>query len=353
MKKIWSGKSSGRRVARDYSRRYYGNPLFMSKRRSRGQSARPKSGGRLLFGALAGILTAAGLWYAVWSPAFSVKSVTVAGASASTENALRAIVSERFKKKTLAFFPQSHLFFFDREAAMADVQERFFLDQIVIRKKMPDALAIEVREKTMRLALMTKSGFRAADASGYVIRELYSEELAELGDLPPDVASLPVRGLGAAEIILPEKDDSGPVSAPKAPGPAAAAEDAAKNRFPLVIDSADKPRKPGDNVFAPPTVALVLEAFVRLPDVTGEAVRWFEIDEAAETVTVTLAGDWKVMLTTAVPLDTQAEHLGLVLKEKIAPKRSLIEYVDLRYNEKIFYRLKEAAGATAAPQPQP
>ena len=54
-----------------------------------------------------------------------------------------------------------------------------------------------------------------------------------------------------------------------------------------------------------------------------------------------MVGDWHILLATASPFDVQVERLSIVLKEKIGAKKSVLEYVDLRYNERIFFRLKD------------
>ena len=69
-------------------------------------------------------------------------------------------------------------------------------------------------------------------------------------------------------------------------------------------------------------------------------VRWFEKGEDGKSVDVTVGADWKILLSTALPFDAQAERLGVVLKEKIGARAADLDYVDLRYNEKIYFRMK-------------
>ena len=45
-----------------------------------------------------------------------------------------------------------------------------------------------------------------------------------------------------------------------------------------------------------------------------------------------------VSLPTLIPFETQATRLSLVLREKIGERRGELEYVDLRYDERIFFR---------------
>ncbi len=99
-------------------------------------------------------------------------------------------------------------------------------------------------------------------------------------------------------------------------------------------------------------MTLVMAAYGLLPDIAGP-VKWLRVDEPAESVTAVMAGDWNVNMTTALPFDVQGQRLSLILKEKIGAQKPLLEYVDLRYKDKIYFRLKEppapADKTTAAP----
>ena len=88
---------------------------------------------------------------------------------------------------------------------------------------------------------------------------------------------------------------------------------------------------------------LILQANNRLPDICGSPVRWFTVDRSVDAVDATIAGDWHVFLGASIPFDTQGERLSLVLKEKVGGRKNELEYVDLRYNERIFFRYRQDA----------
>ena len=160
----------------------------------------------------------------------------------------------------------------------------------------------------------------------------------------PEIASVLVNALGAEMVelsTLQPESASDELEAAKRNG----------NEFPLIFDDEHDgdpfmdEYRPGETAFVATTVALVLQANTRLPDITGSAVRWFNIREKDEAVDVMMEGDWHVYLTTALPFDIQGERLTLILREKVGGDRGRLQYVDLRYNERIFFKLRPISEA--------
>ncbi len=319
MQRTWS-KNKNRRAIRDYHRRYYGNPMFPSL--SRKNSRRSDSTGTPARG-IATILLAltviVALWYAIWSPAFRVSAITVNGASPETETTVRAALAEYMGDAALWIFPRANIFFFNDAAAKIIVGSKVVLDGIDVQTKLPNTVVVDVREKITRAALDANGRLYAIDASGMVIRELGDKEAVMLGDLPPGLSAVPVEGSGVPS--------------------------AQKNGLPLILLSSNDSTAiaVGSQPFSAATMAVIFQAFSRLSDVAGADVRWFTPDEPAGSVDATMQGGWEVYLSTSIPFDMQADRLALVLKDKIGKQKSSLEYVDLRYNERVFFRLKTAA----------
>lgn len=346
---------------RDFNRQRYGNPMF------------PRAGGRLLRGrssarrgpglavpkgmiALVALVAAlaGGLWYLIWSPALRIASFDVQGASAPTEETVRQALEGYAGGSTLLAFPRRNILFFSEGAARKEIEKAIFLAGVDIRKKLPGTVVVTVREKTVKAVMERDGRLFALDESGFVIRELSGKELALMGDLPPGLVAVPVEGLGAESVDL-SAPPPAPAPAPAKTGAAAAKKEEPapdktpekpKNAWPLILDKRSEDdhkdvRKPGAQAFSSATIALILQANARLPDVAGEPVRWFIPDETSDSVDAVMAAGWHVYMATATPFDVQAERLSLILKEKVGARRPALEYVDLRYNERIFFRLKD------------
>ncbi len=351
--------SRQRKFVRDFHRQRYGNPLFpnVGSRiiRRGGRSPRRPSAGipkKAALLAAAAVAAAGALWYLFWSPALRITAFDVQGASGATEETIRAALGSYADGQAFLVFPRRGILVFGEGAARKAVEDAVFLDGVEIRKKLPGTIVVTVREKAMKAVFERTGRLFALDDAGFVIRELSGKEIAQMGDLPPGLNAVQVPGLGAESVDVaappakPAADAKKPADGSKS-GAADAAPQPPKNAWPLILDRrSEDPRRdawrPGSQAFSAETIALVLQANGRLPDVAGEPVRWFIPDETSDSVDAVMAGDWHVYLATATPFDVQAERLSLVLKEKIGNRRPDLQYVDLRYNERIFYRLKDA-----------
>lgn len=349
----WSRNPRPRKFVRDFHRQRYGNPLFprLSSSRPSRPSFRSRGGAKLPKGAIAlatvGLLAAFGAWYAIWSPALRVKDVEIVGATPATEEAVRKAIDGYADGHAMLIFPRDNVLLFSESGARVAIEAAVFLDGVDIRKKLPDTVTVTIREKTIKAAMELGGRLHGLDESGFVVRELAGKEVAQMHDLPPGFNMVGVEGLGAESMDVPDAPKDAKADPAKEAEAKAKALKESKNVWPLIIDKRTPDprkdrRKPGTQAFSATTVGLVLQANARLPDVTGEAIRWFVPDEASDSVDALMAGEWHVYLATATPLDVQADRLGLVLKEKVGARRADLEYVDLRYNERIFYRLKDA-----------
>ncbi len=308
---------------------------------SRFGEGRPKS---LAAIAILATLAAGAAWYLFWSPAFRVREVEIRGASADTEQIIRGLIDRRLAGRRLLILPENSMFVFDQAAAMKGIGRSLFLDELQMTQKLPGRLTVDIRERALRSVLLTDKRFWGLDGAGLILRELTAREIEALGDLPPDIGSASVPELGA------ESMDVRPDDAAK-PGKESAAADVEPvknnvNKYPVIIDGATgskapaKEKRPGDSAFTETVMALILQANARLPDLTGARVRWFSVRDSGETIDATMDGDWLIYLTALLPFDVQGSRLALVLKERIGSRKNELEYIDLRYNERIFFRFK-------------
>lgn len=357
-----------RRISRDYHRPRTGNPLFPRANRSYGRTPRVKRfEGRSLW-LLAAIGTAGLIWYVIWGDALKIKNVVVNGAAAAAETAIRAGLTEYRNGKTLGIFSHDNELFFNRAAALKAVSGLVVLEQIEIRKRLPHGVTVDVTEKSTRAALDKNGRLFALDESGHVIRELTSVETGLLQTLPPGMDTVSSAGLGAEAVEMPVPAADVASSAPSndsvgkdgrevgtLPLIRSTERPAAATSYPVgdasVTSDGSRPfedsrpvaLKPGDVGVSAAAMRLVMQAVTRLPDISGEKIRWYAVDPSSETVEGITESGWRILMSTALPFDTQGERLGIVLKEKIGNKRDKLEYVDLRYNERIFLRYKDGA----------
>jgi len=333
--KVYHGKNNNRGI-RDYNRRRLGNPLFKNKTR---QKRRTRDFGhirRIILLVILGVALVGGLWYLFWSQAFRITEIEIEGAGADTEQIIRDILEERLQERRFLLLPQSAIFIYDANQASQDVLDQIFLDQLEIRKRLPHTLTVNLQERTAVAAFIDGGDILALDESGHVIRSLTRRERISLTDLPESVGQVDSGELGAESVDVAEIE--GVTEETGEPD----LEELRRNSnpMPLVLDrqTAAGGYEPGDQPVSPEVLLLILQVHDRLADVTGSGVRWYSLESAKDTVDVLNRAGWHVYLTTMIPFDKQAERLTLVLKEKIGERKNELEYVDLRYDERIFFR---------------
>ena len=327
-----------RRVVRDFHRPRYGNPMFpRSGARQQRRPNRPANPWTLRL--TAGAFGIAALWYALWSPAFTITTVTVTGVSPAAEDAIRAGIAQHEKGSTLFVFPNANALVFDQAGALKDISSKVILDRITLRKKLPHTIVVEAAEKIGRAALDEGGRLFALDESGVIVRELSESELNQLAELPPSMDAVQVAGLGAESVPVAGTTTAAPAALPAEKAPQ-------QGTVPLVMLESLEAGKdarstaPGTAIIPTAAMRIVLQAHARLSDIAGARVRWYVVRAASETVEAVMEGDWRVLMSSALPFDAQGERLALVLKEKIGARKPKLEYVDLRYNERIFFRMK-------------
>lgn len=277
-------------------------------------------------------------WYAIWGTAFRIDNIEVTGVSVPAEEAIRAGIDRHVDGNLLGMFPRSNVLFFDTEKALADVSGHVALEQITVRKRFPHTIVVTAGEKIARAALDRDGRLYALDETGMIIRELSEDEITALGVLPPGMDAVPTQGLGAETVeVASAKPAVAPTAVPS------------KESVPLIMAAPDartgttQEAQPGATAVPSAAMRLILQAHVRLPDIADDTIRWFIVQPSSETIEAITTAGWKILMSSALPFDVQGDRLGIVLKEKIGARKASLDYIDLRYNERIFFRMKGEA----------
>lgn len=312
-------------------RRHAGNPYFNKHRRS----STSDSGWKqylLLIGLPAAILLLIG--YLVWGPTLKVKQIAVNGATESTERALRQIVNAQLSRP--GFLPPDNVLLFDEERLADTIGKSYFLEDLKIEKRLPGHLDISVVEKSVRLALLADQRFLGLDAEGYLVRELTEAEASMLGPLPPDFGQALAPELGAEEAVI---EDEAAAEA------GLADEDNGPTGYPIITlsnDPADRSDlQAGGQPIQASAASFIIQAASQLSDYTDEpAVRYVSRGRDSDTVEAVMRVGWEAYFSASQPFDRQANKLSLILRDKVGSRRQDLEYVDLRYGERIFFKFK-------------
>ncbi|MFA6603536.1 MAG: hypothetical protein WCT10_01685 [Patescibacteria group bacterium] len=320
-----SGWSAPRRAGQNNHRPFWPSRLFLTT-------------------ATTGAVLIIAFWAAFWAPWFRITDVRIENASPSTVDSVKELIYGQFRRMSWLILPQDNILIFDVDSAARMISDNFIFDDLKIEKKLPNQLTISVREKTVRAVYWDNERFWALDGTGFVIRETNDREIKTITRLPPEISAMETPADAATTAAA--ETAAAPLSPPSTKPPAIQTKtpsDRLDGGYPLIIGAADKKTAaPGDVVVPPALLSLILQAHARLPDLAEQSV-WFRLMNGKDSVEAVMESGWRVYLTSNTPFDVQASRLAVVLRDKIGDRRSELDYIDLRYDERIFIRFKDGS----------
>ncbi|MBI4598747.1 hypothetical protein HY734_00950 [Candidatus Uhrbacteria bacterium] len=262
-------------------------------------------------------LTAAGIGLGVMvaltsflltSPRFLLTSVRIEGTQTIRPQAIRSVVEEYLNKDRWLFFKARHRLLFQTTALDAELRKQFVFEQVEIALKPPEVV-VSVAEKTAVSLWSSGEHTYLLDARGIALREVSLDERTELLSPPPLY------------------------------GPFRAGQDTSAGTLPLVAceDTSAQPVAIGDELL--PEVRLAsIRQFVERLKTLGISVERCATDPRIGTwMTAFTEAGYAVLFDPALPIDSQADNLAVVLRERV-PDPSRLQYVDVRFGDYVYYK---------------
>lgn len=319
-------------------RRRSGNPYFNRSRRSVGPELPSLRTVSLAAGWVIGLAV---FYYLIWGSPFAIREIGITGASPDTERSIRRIIDEQLEGGGI--FPSRNIVFFDEDRAISRIGQDFLLESLDIRKTLPGSLAMTVTEKTVRGALLADGRFLGLDGSGFVVRELTDGEAASLGPLPPEYEQVLAPELGAETAFVSDAEAVGEGQDEKESGTPT------ENRpsLPLILlDPTPNDKgtvQVGGHPVPAPVMSLITVAFEKMAVRVGESpIRFVSRGPDTESAEMLMESGWKAYFGSDQPFDSQIDRLVMILRDKVGERRPELEYVDLRYGERIFFKFRDA-----------
>ncbi|HBA36416.1 TPA: hypothetical protein DCZ15_00915 [Candidatus Falkowbacteria bacterium] len=271
-----------KKIRQDYHRKNLANPFFPRKKKGKsGHSLR-----WLIFFAL--LLILAG-WFFLASSFWRLQAVTVIGLTRISTAEIEQIIWSQADQSRYLIFKQSNIFLFDREAAAQTIASEYNLAGAVVERSWPRALRIQAQERPYAFIFQEGSGFFHTSADGYVIKEPTVVD-EELNKYP----------------ILENKNENS------------------------LLDDRDR------IVIKEDYLNFFLKLSEQLAGQTEVRADKFIIDQELNMITVKFFDGPAVYFNVKNDAGEQLERLLLVKKEKIKDNFSKMNYIDLRYGDRIF-----------------
>ncbi len=258
-------------------------------------------------------------------------------------------IADQLGKRKMLIFPQKNILFFERGEVEKKIMRELALDQLKISKKLPDRLEISYRTRDPYVILANYNGYALADKNGIVFK-FKSVEAPKI-DVPKEIIpdeylspdkSEPAEGEEAKNF---EKiEDKTPLSE-KQQREATREEyfiflyDMLKDRgLPIIYCGSDDIIMGKENL-SKRIIDYAAEIFDSINKRKEFAVNYFYLNnfEAGEIEVYTDEG-WKILFNMDNSAESQIKKLYITLNEKIKDVREELQYIDLRYPERIYYK---------------
>jgi len=273
------------KIRQDYNRKDLQNPFF--KKKKKGSVKIKKSWFKFCL-----VLILAGLIFLIWfflsAKFFEIKEIRIEGLTRFSEEEISMYVTEQENNTRLGIFKESNIFLFDKEEVMQNINQEYNFSKLEIRKKLPNILELRIEERPYAFIFQQGEGFYYSSPEGFIFDVEVSEEAK------------------SHYFILENKNEQNLIN---------------DNSTINIKDS-------------------YIEFIFKLNNLLSEeeelTLDRFIIDQEFNTIKVDFKDGPVVFFNTKTEAESQVGRLTLVKKEKIRDNFNRVEYIDLRYGDRIF-----------------
>lgn len=279
---------------------------------------------------------ASGVYLLLFSPQFVIDFVDVKNDEGVDATGVRSLVFQQMEGRRALVLPQRNLLFFNEESARKTIWDTYALDKLVIEKHFPRTLVITITGTPFAVAWLGQGDkWYHLDAKGRMAREVdpkllspvaarlaVSDAFASLLDKPSDIKGVKLVKGAPLERSKESKSDT------------------VKNgaSIPLVMDIDRGPVTDGEQVIDQKKASCISRAPAVLSGI-GLTPLYFKTTRSnVDVIAVTTEG-WEVLLNSYGDLDEQVKNLDIVLRTKVKDDRKKLKYVDVRFDNRIFFKL--------------
>lgn len=273
----------------------YKNPFFPKNRRGGAGRKKANLRGILLAVIIAVVLGGWGYLF-LKSSYFTISRIDVYGDSETMRKAVLDSVNLLSSGRKWLVLPENNIYIFPKAEAEEKIKQQLILEELVITKQYPNVLRVDFKVKKPAIQLASEKWLYVLDASGEVIERK-----------PSDGSASSTLGLAAAEM---------PVL------------DGGKNDLEISSRGIE-----GD------LAQFIIGVWGRLTEKTGVAIKFFSfVPDSPSSLKIKTEEGWDIILNTHISADSQIEKLSALLKERDLTDRRNLNYIDLRFGDRIFYK---------------
>ena len=286
------------RRKRDYQNKDFKNPYFPKSQKIKLRRFR-------WFWLILVVLISVGLYFLNSCDKLKISNIEISGNERIAQEEIKNLALDQLTQRRWLFFSQENIFFFNKKEVKQRLLENYFLEEVKIKKKYPNTLELEIKEKISAIIWFSGEDKYYLDLDGVALRKMAGDELV--------IKSVE----GDLDIIRSELSSG---------------------EYPVIYDQSSNPVDIGQNVVSKETISFVVDLIDELKVKADFDISHYNIAQpnAKEIILVTKEG-WQAYFKVSDEARGQAESLISVLYNKVK-NRSSLEYIDLRFGSKVFYQ---------------
>jgi len=268
------------KMVKDFKDTSYKNPTTVRKEKKK------KKKFFLVSTITAFIVTIVLIFIFLISPYFKIKKIDIVGIQSIKEEHLQQIIDFEMNKGTI--FRHNNIFLFNKANLERNIAENYLLESLEIKKQFyPAQIQIVLAEKVSALAFLTPDNCFNIDLLGFII-----EKCNQLS-----------------------------------------------HEFIQIRDEKSENKKIGDHVLTQDDVRYIIQLNESLES-QGIGVRTFKVvSNNSSDIRVLTEKGYEIYFNQKMTIEEQLVRFNVLVREEIGPDNmDKVNYIDLRFGEKIFYR---------------
>lgn len=227
------------------------------------------------------------IYLAGWSTLLSVKKFEVRGTNLIPGSSVEDIARQRLSLKRIFVLPENGLIFYNSNALVSELKERYPLEQVKVVKRLPSTVVVTITERTPAAIWFEADSYYEVDKEGWVL----------------SLTEGPVEGLPTLY----------------------------NNGYPA-LDGKQVKNKERFFTFSADLGTAFSQRFPYI------AIKQLVVDNELSTIKLIPLKGAFIYFSTDDSVTTQLERLDLLLQSELKGRFEKIRYIDLRFGDKVYYQ---------------
>jgi len=254
------------------------------------KNSRRQKAQRVIYAVLAAVIAVIAIYIFFFSGTFQVKRIIVVGTENISDERIETIINEVGEGTYWGFLPRNNLIFFGVDRAETELMSEIAqIRSVDFKRQFPDILKVYIEERDPVIIWETNSRRYYLDVDGVVSKNIESDEALNL---------------------------------------------------PVIKDSANKEVVPKEQIVSEKFVTFMTELVGSFNEETGLGISELVTPSPlSREIHVKTNDGWMIYFTSARTLESQYKKLLLILNKEIPEsEQKNLEYIDLRIQDKIYYK---------------